>query len=78
MGRSNEKGGRTTGLEWGGPGWVGGAPRVPGEPRGCCSWQMRWPQVGAVRRLSLDVGSSRRQPHHAGAEPEDCALGTGA
>lgn len=31
MGRSNEKGGRTTGLEWGGPGWVGGAPRVPGR-----------------------------------------------
>lgn len=78
MGRSSEKGGADHRHGVGRARTSGRGSWVLGKPRGCCSWQMRWPHLGAVARLSLDVGSSRQRPRHAGAEPEGCALGVGA
>lgn len=75
MGRSSEKGGADHRLGMG-RAWSGGrGSRVPGQPGSSSSRQMLWPLLGAVARLSRDAGNSRQLPRHAGAEPEDCALG---
>lgn len=69
-----EKEGRTTGLEWGGPGRVGGAPGSQASPEAAAPGRCARPCLG-LWRLFRDARSSRQRPPHVGAKPEDCALG---
>lgn len=58
MGRSSEKGGRTTRLEWGGPGWVGGAPGCLASPEAAAPGRCAGPRLGLCRVFPWTLGAA--------------------